>query len=118
VVQYSGGLLPWFVSIWVNEPWKLALWAVGVGLDLVLILIFVGHKVLDQFQARFMGQAVSRRRRMGYGRAMLRALREPGSVRNATRSPSMPIHTGTECGEPSGRTVAKCAWFASSQKGA
>jgi Bacterial low temperature requirement A protein (LtrA) len=68
VVQYSGGLLPWFVSIWVNEPWKLALWAVGVGLDLVLILILSGHKVLDQFEARFMGQAVSRRRRRGDGR--------------------------------------------------
>jgi hypothetical protein len=43
---------------------------------------------------------------------MLRALREPGPVRNATRSPSTPIHTGTECGEPSGRIVARCAWFA------
>jgi low temperature requirement protein LtrA len=29
VVQYSAGLLPWFVSIWVGEPWKLALWAVA-----------------------------------------------------------------------------------------
>jgi low temperature requirement protein LtrA len=25
VVQYSGGLLPWLVSMWVGEPWKLAL---------------------------------------------------------------------------------------------
>jgi len=29
IVQYSGGLLPWFASIWVDEPWKLVLWAVG-----------------------------------------------------------------------------------------
>jgi len=39
VVQYSVGLLPWIASIWVDEPWKLALWAVGVGLDLLLILV-------------------------------------------------------------------------------
>jgi low temperature requirement protein LtrA len=63
VVQYSGGLLPWFVSIWVDEPWKLALWAVGVGLDLLFILILPGNKILKQFQANFAQQADMRRRR-------------------------------------------------------
>ena len=63
VVQYSGGLLPWFVSVWVHEPWKLALWAVGVGLDLLFILILSGNKIITQFQARITKQADMRRPR-------------------------------------------------------
>jgi low temperature requirement protein LtrA len=62
VVQYSAGLLPWFVSIWAGEPWKLALWALGVGLDLLLILVLSGQKILAQLQAKFTAQAVIRRR--------------------------------------------------------
>jgi hypothetical protein len=63
VVQYSGGLLPWIASIWVGEPWKLGLWAVGVGLDLLLILVLSGHEVLARFQARVTARALARRRR-------------------------------------------------------
>jgi low temperature requirement protein LtrA len=63
VVQYSAGLLPWLVSIWVGEPWKLALWGVGVGLDLLLILVLSGDKMLARMQAKFSAQGVIRRRR-------------------------------------------------------
>ena len=63
MVQYSAGLLPWFVSIWVGEPWKLALWAVGVGLDLLLILVLSGQKILAQLEGKFTAQAVIRSRR-------------------------------------------------------
>ena len=56
VVQYSAGLLPWFASIWVDEPWKLALWAVGIGLDLLLILVLSGNKILQQVQSRLTAQ--------------------------------------------------------------
>ena len=63
VVQYSAGLLPWFVSIWVGKPWKLALWAVGVGLDLLLILVLSGQKILAQWEGKFPAQAVIRSRR-------------------------------------------------------
>jgi low temperature requirement protein LtrA len=63
VVQYSGGLLPWLVSIWVDEPWKLALWAIGVGLDLLLVLVLSGHKILVRFQAKLTARAATRRRR-------------------------------------------------------
>ena len=56
VAQYTVGLLPWFVSIWIGEPWKLALWAVGIGLDLLLVLVFSGSKLLDQAQARRTGK--------------------------------------------------------------
>ncbi len=40
-------------------------------------------------------------------RRRLRALRESGPVRMAMRSPSGSTQTGTECGAPSGRTVAR-----------
>jgi low temperature requirement protein LtrA len=62
VARYTVGLLPWFVSIWVDERWKLALWAVGIGLDLLLILALSGNKVLEQVQARFAEHAATRRR--------------------------------------------------------
>ena len=52
VVQYSVGLLPWIVSIWVDEPWKLALWTVGVGIDLLLVLVASGSKILEQSRRR------------------------------------------------------------------
>jgi low temperature requirement protein LtrA len=62
VARYTVGLLPWFASIWVGEPWKLALWAAGVGLDLLLVLVVSGNKILEQVQARFTTQAATRRR--------------------------------------------------------
>ena len=51
VVQYSFGMLPWIASIWVPQPWKLTLWAVGIGLDLLLILVFSGSDILQRTQA-------------------------------------------------------------------
>jgi len=62
VVQYSVGLLPWFVSIWVDEQWKLALWAVGIGLDLLLTLVLSGNEILEQVQTYFTTQRNIRRR--------------------------------------------------------
>src|SRR4051812_33698896 len=62
VVQNSLGLLPWIASIWVDEPWKLGLWAVGVGLDLVLILVLSGNQILERAQAYLSAQAATGRR--------------------------------------------------------
>jgi low temperature requirement protein LtrA len=61
VVQYSIGLFPWLASIWVGEPWKLTLWAVGIGLDLLLILVFSGHRLLAQAQTYFTAPHAGRR---------------------------------------------------------
>ena len=41
--------------------------------------------------------------------AMLRAFRELGEVRNAILPSSTPVHTGTECGPPPGKRVARWA---------
>jgi low temperature requirement protein LtrA len=62
VVQYSVGLLPWIVSIWVDEPGKLALWTVGVGIDLLLVLVASGSKILELVQTKISAQASPRRR--------------------------------------------------------
>ena len=62
VGQQSVGLLPWIVSFWVDEPWKVALWALGVGLDLILILVVSGDEMLERMQARFTARASARRR--------------------------------------------------------
>lgn len=69
VVQYSAGLLPWVASIWVDGQWKLTLWAVGIGLDLLLILVVSGDKILKQIQSRFTAQAATRRRRRPHARS-------------------------------------------------
>lgn len=61
VVQYSVGLLPWFVSIWVDAPWKLVLWAVGIGLDLLLIVVLSGHEILGRVQAHVTARRNTRR---------------------------------------------------------
>ena len=66
VAQYSAGLLPWIASIWVPGRWTLALWAVGIGLDLLLILAVSGDKLVKQAQTRFTARAGTRRR-SGHG---------------------------------------------------
>jgi low temperature requirement protein LtrA len=63
IVQYSGGLLPWLASIWVDDPWKLRLWALGLAIDLVLTVLVSGDKLLSQFQARTSTRAARRPRR-------------------------------------------------------
>ncbi|MEU1590737.1 low temperature requirement protein A [Micromonospora sp. NPDC005710] len=62
VVQYSAGLLPWFASLWVDEHWKLVLWAAGVGLDLLLILVLSGSRVLQRVQSYLTAPERTRRR--------------------------------------------------------
>jgi low temperature requirement protein LtrA len=67
VVQYSVGLLPWFASIWVGEQWKLALWAVGIGLDLLLVLVLSGSEILARVQAYLTTRGTTRPRARGGG---------------------------------------------------
>ncbi|AGZ40686.1 low temperature requirement protein A [Actinoplanes friuliensis] len=65
VVQYSAGLLPWLASLWVDEHWKLVLWAVGVGLDLLLIVVLSGSRMLQRVQAYLAAPERTRRRSRG-----------------------------------------------------
>ena len=61
VAQHSVGLLPWIISFWVDEPGKLAFWAVGVGLDLLMILVVSGDEMLEQARARVTAKSGGRR---------------------------------------------------------
>jgi low temperature requirement protein LtrA len=62
VVQHPVGLLPWFVSIWVDEPWKLALWTVGIGIDLLVVLVFSGSGIIERVRTAHPARATTRRR--------------------------------------------------------
>ncbi|WP_250038335.1 low temperature requirement protein A [Paractinoplanes maris] len=62
VVQYSAGLLPWVASLWVGEHGKLALWATGIGLDLLLILVLSGSRMLQRVQSYLTAQKSHGRR--------------------------------------------------------
>jgi low temperature requirement protein LtrA len=62
VVQQSAGLLPWIASLWVDPRWTLVLWAVGIGLDLLLFLVVPGDKIVKQAQSKFAARATTRRR--------------------------------------------------------
>ena len=68
VVQYSAGLLPWLASLWVDEHWKLALWAAGVGVDLLLIVVLSGSGMLQRVQSYLTAPERSRRRSRSGGR--------------------------------------------------
>ncbi len=68
VVQHSAGLLPWIVSFWVSPPAKLWLWALGVALDLLLILVVSGDEMLESIQAKFTARAPARLRATRPGR--------------------------------------------------
>jgi low temperature requirement protein LtrA len=62
VVQNSLGLLPWFVSLFLDTHWKLPLWALGIGLDLLVLLVFSRAALREQVQAHSAGWSASRRR--------------------------------------------------------
>ncbi|MFN8196174.1 MAG: low temperature requirement protein A [Nocardioidaceae bacterium] len=66
VAQHLAGTIPWIVSLWAHGPTVAWLWAGGVALDLVLMLLVSGDEMLERYQARFdEAVASSRRRRRG-----------------------------------------------------
>lgn len=62
VVQLTVGVLPFIASIWVHGPWQVALWALGVGLDLVLILVISGSTLIARLQTHATTRATHLRR--------------------------------------------------------
>ncbi|MEK8110554.1 hypothetical protein NKG94_51930 [Micromonospora sp. M12] len=62
MAQISVGLVPWLVSIWADGQWKAGLWAVGLGLDLLLILVLSGNRILRRIEADVTSRVVARRR--------------------------------------------------------
>ncbi|WP_409187057.1 low temperature requirement protein A [Amycolatopsis sp. VS8301801F10] len=52
VVHAGMGVVPWFVSFWVDAPWKYALWALGLAIDLVAGLTMSGDQVAAKVAER------------------------------------------------------------------
>ncbi|MFG1791416.1 low temperature requirement protein A [Nocardia sp. NPDC049149] len=50
IAQLSIGVLPWIVSLWVPEPWKYGLWAVGLALDLWMMFAVTGDEMMAHAQ--------------------------------------------------------------------
>lgn len=56
IAQLTIGVLPWAVSLWVPEPWKYWLWALGLTLDMWLMFAVTGERLLAGAQ-----EAIDRR---------------------------------------------------------
>ncbi|MER6762844.1 MULTISPECIES: low temperature requirement protein A [Amycolatopsis] len=52
IVHAGMGVVPWFVSFWVDAPWKYALWALGLGIDLVAGLTMSGEQLAAKVAER------------------------------------------------------------------
>ncbi|MFF0491849.1 low temperature requirement protein A [Nocardia sp. NPDC004068] len=51
--QLTGGVLPWIVSLWVPEPWKFWLWALGLAIDLWGMFAVSGERMMAGAQEAF-----------------------------------------------------------------
>ncbi|MFF0146198.1 low temperature requirement protein A [Amycolatopsis sulphurea] len=74
VVHAGASMVPWIVSIWVDGPWRYALWAIGLGLDLLITFTRVGERFIGSLSARLAHRDSARRVRRGH---------EPASVKPA-----------------------------------
>lgn len=96
VAQHTAGALPWLVSVFVHdEQWKVGLWALGVAVDLVMMLVVSGDEMLEKYQERFdegMRRLESGERRAPRGRA-------PAEVRMSITGVTVdPVHLAERLG--------------------
>ena len=52
VAQHTFGVLPWIISLFTHPPVTVALWALGVALDLWLVLVVSGDDMLERYSSR------------------------------------------------------------------
>ena len=52
VAQHTVGVLPWVISLWTHPPVTVALWALGVAVDLWLVLVVSGNDMLERYENR------------------------------------------------------------------
>ena len=83
VAQHTFGVLPWVVSLWTHPPVTVALWALGVALDLWLVLVVSGDDMLERYSSRMdqltaRGERARERATGQGGRRGGRPLGEPG----------------------------------------
>ncbi|MFF2084253.1 low temperature requirement protein A [Nocardia sp. NPDC058176] len=54
IAQMGAGTVPWIVSLWVPGPWKFALWALGLAIDLVTMFAVDADRLLAEANRRMM----------------------------------------------------------------
>lgn len=62
VTQLLGGIVPWFASLWVDGPIRYGLWAFGLAVDVVSLLVLNREEVVRSQQEHF-EQDIRRRER-------------------------------------------------------
>ncbi|GAA1989231.1 low temperature requirement protein A [Amycolatopsis minnesotensis] len=62
VVHAGVSMLPWIASFWVDGPWRYALWALGLALDLLITFTVSGERLVAKMAERLSryGQPPSR----------------------------------------------------------
>ncbi len=64
IAQLSVGLLPWFISIWVHDPYRYYLWALGLALDIGYALWpRAAGSLMSRFEEESAKRAATRKRR-------------------------------------------------------
>ncbi|WP_425824672.1 low temperature requirement protein A [Streptomyces fractus] len=63
IVQMSTGLVPWVISLWTEGTTQYTLWAVGLGLDLLIMITMSSERVEAEVQERLDRMNRSRRTR-------------------------------------------------------
>ena len=101
LLQFGGATLPWIVAIWVDTPWKYVLWALGLGLDLGLVLLR-GNSIDDQRLAQIQERFDQESTRRGGGRK--------GAEQRA-RAEADPVQVSVVT---STRTTSRSGWACSS----
>ena len=62
VAQHTIGVVPWIVSLWTEPHLTVALWVLGVALDLWLVLVLSGDDMLEHYTSR-LAQLADREKR-------------------------------------------------------
>ena len=101
VAQHTLGVLPWVVSLFTHPPVTVVLWALGVALDLWLVLVVSGDDMLERYSSR-MDQLTARGDR-ARDRSTGQGGRRGGRPRRDPASAAAPVATtAEETGEAEG----------------
>lgn len=74
VAQLGGGVLPWVISLWVPEPWKYWLWALGLALDMCVMFLVNSQDMMAEQQRRIDERVRRSKRYEGMAIPKLKAL--------------------------------------------
>ena len=84
VAQHTFGVLPWVISLWTHPPVTVALWALGVALDLWLVLVVSGDDMLERYSSRM--EQLNARGAKALERSAGRGARRGGRARRESTS--------------------------------